>query len=159
MTSLKKQTVTQTLNALRRIRGQKKKIVFTNGCFDLIHAGHARFLRQAKALGDVLVVGLNSDASVHRLKGQGRPILKLSERAEILRQFRTVDFVIAFSEDTPYRLIQKIQPDILIKGGDWKSGNIVGGDILRKKGGKVVSGLYVKGRSTTTIIRAIRNKR
>ena len=152
----KKQKLSHILNALRRCRKRKQKIVFTNGCFDLIHAGHARFLSRAKALGDVLVVGLNSDASVRRLKGTGRPILRLSERVEILNHLRPVDFVIPFSEITPYRLIQKVQPDILIKGGDWEEKDIVGRDVVLKRGGRVISGIFIHGRSTSAIIRAIR---
>ena len=140
------------LRALARLRSAGKKIVFTNGCFDLIHSGHVRILRQAKAYGNVLVVGLNSDASVRRLKGKGRPILPLAERAELLRELRPVDFVIPFSEDTPYNLTRKIRPHVLIKGGDWKKWTIVGSDVA----GRVVSGLFVKGRSTTDILKKIK---
>lgn len=140
------------LKALERLRRAGKKIVFTNGCFDLIHSGHVRILRQAKTFGDVLVVGLNSDASVRRLKGKGRPILPLAERAELLRELRAVDFVIPFSEDTPYNLIRKVRPHVLIKGGDWKKGSIVGSDVADR----VVSGLFVKGRSTTEILKKIK---
>jgi len=148
-------TATASLQAIERLRRAGKRIVFTNGCFDLIHAGHAKILRQAKSKGDVLVIGLNSDASVRRLKGPSRPILGLSDRAEILKEFRCVDFVVPFSEDTPYKLIAKIRPHILIKGGDWKPGNVVGSDVVAKAGGKVVKGLFVKGRSTTDIIHKI----
>ena len=146
------------LRDLERARKAGKKIVFTNGCFDLIHSGHARILKQAKNLGDVLVVALNSDASVRRLKGPSRPILSLKERAELIECLKPVDYVVSFSEDTPFNIIRKIRPHILIKGGDWKGGTIVGGDVVRKEGGKVVSGLFVKGRSTSQIIGKIRGR-
>jgi len=132
--------------------------VFTNGCFDLLHAGHVRYLEKARRFGDVLVVGLNSDASVRRLKGRGRPVLRLAERFEILQGLRHVDFVIPFSEATPLKLILRVRPDVLVKGGDWKPSEIVGAKEVRRWGGKVVSGIFVAGRSTTAIIRAIRSK-
>lgn len=141
---------------IRGLQKRGKKIVFTNGCFDLVHAGHVRLLMQAKRLGDVLVVGLNSDASVRRLKGRARPVLPLRDRIEVLAALRCVDFVIPFSEDTPRRLIEKVCPDVLIKGGDWNRGNVVGGDFVRRSGGRVVPGLYVKGKSTSAIISKIR---
>ncbi len=144
------------LAEIRRLQNRGKKIVFTNGCFDLIHAGHVRLLNQAKKLGDILVVGLNSDASVRRIKGRGRPILPLRDRIEVLVNLKCVDHVVPFSEDTPRRLIEKIRPDVLIKGGDWGAGAMIGGDSVRRRGGRVVSGLYVKGKSTTAIIRKIR---
>lgn len=133
-------------------------IVFTNGCYDLIHSGHVQFLKQAKSYGDFLVVGVNSDASTRRLKGRTRPILPLVERKLLLENLRPVDCVIAFGEDTPARLIRKVQPDILIKGGDWSTGTIVGADTVEARGGKVISGLFIKGRSTTSIIDKIRGK-
>jgi|APTNR8051073442_1049403.scaffolds.fasta_scaffold69652_2 rfaE bifunctional protein nucleotidyltransferase chain/domain len=139
-------------------RRSGKKIVFTNGCYDLIHAGHVLFLTQARTFGDFLAVGINSDASVRRLKGPSRPILPAAERKLLLENLKPVDCVITFPEDTPANLIRKIQPDVLIKGGDWSTGTIVGADTVRARGGKVISGLFVKGRSTSAIIDKIRGK-
>ena len=144
------------LAEIRRLQRRGKKIVFTNGCFDLVHAGHVRLLNQAKKFGDILVVGLNSDDSVRRLKGRDRPILPLRDRAEILENLKCVDYVLSFSEDTPLTLINKIRPDVLIKGGDWSPQSVVGGGAVRRRGGRVVSGLFVKGKSTTAIIQKIR---
>ncbi|MFO0753916.1 MAG: D-glycero-beta-D-manno-heptose 1-phosphate adenylyltransferase [Thermodesulfovibrionales bacterium] len=127
-----------------------KKIVFTNGCFDLLHIGHVRYLKEAKALGDVLIVGLNSDASVGRLK-PGRPIIAEAQRAELLASLEAVDYVTLFSEDTPYALVKSLLPDVLVKGGDWKREEIVGSDIVPE----VYSLPYVAGNSTTEIIRKI----
>jgi rfaE bifunctional protein nucleotidyltransferase chain/domain len=140
-------------------RKSGKKIVFTNGCYDLVHSGHVRFLNQAKGYGDFLVVGVNSDASVRRLKGAGRPILPLAERKLLLENLKSVDCVVAFGEDTPQRLIEKVQPDILIKGGDWSTGTIIGADVVKARGGKVISGLFIKGRSTTSIVDKIRKQK
>jgi rfaE bifunctional protein nucleotidyltransferase chain/domain len=145
----------QSVKKLRSAQRSGKVIVFTNGCYDLIHAGHIRYLKSAKKLGDILVVGINSDASVRRLKGKDRPILKLTERMEILNALACVDYVIPFSEETPYKLISLIKPKVLTKGGDWKKGQIVGEDIVLANGGRVVQGVFVKGRSTTEIIRVI----
>ena len=149
-------TLPKAISYLRKQRKLGKKIVFTNGCFDLIHAGHVRFLNQAKSLGGVLVVGVNSDASVKRLKGKGRPVLPLSDRIALLEGLKPVDLVVSFSEDTPLRLIQRIKPDVLIKGGDWVADRMVGAEEVREYGGQVVSGIFVKGRSTTGIIRKIK---
>jgi len=129
-----------------------KKIVFTNGCFDILHAGHVQYLQAAKALGDVLVVGLNSDASVKRLKGEYRPINNEHDRAIVIAALAAVDYVIIFNEDTPYELIKQIQPDVLVKGGDWAVEDIVGHDIVLAKGGVVKSLLFIEGQSTTSII-------
>lgn len=149
----------QALNEISRLRREGKTIVFTNGCFDLIHLGHVRFLSQAKSKGDILVVGLNSDPSVRRLKGPRRPVLKLAERLEILNHLKSVDFVIPFSEATPLKLIKKVNPHVLIKGGDWKESDIVGARWVRNRGGRVITGIYVNGKSTSAIIRAIRRGR
>jgi D-glycero-beta-D-manno-heptose 1-phosphate adenylyltransferase len=130
-----------------------KKIVFTNGCFDLLHVGHVRYLDQAKTLGDVLIVGINSDASVQRLKGPTRPIQNENDRAEILASLKSVDHTVLFTEDTPYDLITQILPDILVKGGDWKPDQIVGSDIVLKNGGQVKSLIFIDGKSTTEIIK------
>ena len=133
-----------------RLKSEGKKIVFTNGCFDLLHIGHIRYLTEAKKLGDILIVGLNSDASVSRLKPQ-RPINEESQRAEVLASLEMVDFVTIFSEDTPYELIKSIGPDVLVKGGDWKKEDIVGSDIVAE----VHSLPYVPGVSTSSIIEKI----
>lgn len=130
-----------------------KKVVFTNGCFDLLHVGHIRYLEEAKKNGDILVVGINSDASVKRLKGEDRPIQKEDERAEILAALRAVDHTVLFTEDTPLELIKKIKPDILVKGGDWAIDQIVGADVVLQNGGEVRSLLFVEGRSTTNILK------
>ncbi len=116
-------------DVLEKACAEGKKVVFTNGCFDIIHPGHVRYLRRARALGDVLVVGLNSDSSVSRLK-PGRPVNNQSARAEVLVALESVDFVCIFTEDTPYELIKFLQPDVLVKGGDWKPGDIVGSDLV-----------------------------
>ncbi len=137
------------------IKGRSKvgeKIVFTNGCFDILHVGHTRYLQQARQLGDLLVVGLNSDASVRRLKGPDRPINGEIARAEVLRALRPVDYVIVFEEDTPLDLIKEIKPNVLVKGGDWALDQIVGSDVVRSAGGTVQSLPFVDGFSTTSII-------
>jgi rfaE bifunctional protein nucleotidyltransferase chain/domain len=133
-----------------------QSVVFTNGCFDLLHAGHADLLARAKALGDILVVGLNSDASVRRLKGPSRPVTPLAERAFVLAQLTATDFVTAFEEDTPLSLITAIMPDILVKGGDWPPETIVGRDIVLARGGRVQSLPLLPGISTTGIIARIK---
>jgi D-beta-D-heptose 7-phosphate kinase/D-beta-D-heptose 1-phosphate adenosyltransferase len=136
------------------LRGSKR-VVFTNGCFDLLHVGHVRYLQEARKLGDLLVVGVNSDASVRRLKGPQRPIQNESDRAEILAALGCVDYTIIFEEDTPLELIKQVMPQILVKGGDWKPESIVGSDIVTAAGGTVMSLSFVDGRSTTQIISKI----
>jgi rfaE bifunctional protein nucleotidyltransferase chain/domain len=140
--------------AKKRVAGGR--IVFTNGCFDLLHPGHVRYLAAARALGDLLVVGLNGDASVTRLKGQGRPILTADERAEILSALASVDHIIVFEDDTPKSLIDAIAPDVLVKGADWAPDAIVGSQETRARGGKVERITVVPGVSTTELIRRIR---
>jgi D-beta-D-heptose 7-phosphate kinase/D-beta-D-heptose 1-phosphate adenosyltransferase len=135
---------------LARLKGLGKRIVFTNGCFDIIHVGHVRYLREAHLLGDLLVVGLNSDASVNRLK-PGRPVNNESARSEVMAALEMVDFVTIFEENTPYELIRSIKPDILVKGGDWKKEDIVGADLVPE----VHSLPFTKGMSTTNIIQKI----
>ena len=133
-----------------RLRNEGRRIVFTNGCFDILHAGHVRYLGQAKKLGDVLVVGLNADRSVAGIK-PGRPVNNERNRAEVLSGLSAVDYVVIFREKTPYNLIKAVRPDILAKGGDWKVEEIVGSDIAKK----TISLPYVKGLSTTRIIEKI----
>jgi D-glycero-beta-D-manno-heptose 1-phosphate adenylyltransferase len=137
---------------LAPIRG-KKKIVFTNGCFDWLHVGHIRYLQQAKALGDVLVVGVNSDSSVKKLKGPSRPVQTENDRAEILAALESVNFTAIFKEDTPLNLIKVVKPDVLVKGGDWKIDSIVGADFVQSYGGAVKSLQFVEGKSTTNLIK------
>jgi len=135
-----------------KAKESNKRIVFTNGCFDIIHKGHVRYLRQAKALGDILIVGLNSDSSVRRIK-PGRPVNPEDDRAEVLSSLEMVDYVVIFDEDTPYELIRFLRPHILVKGGDWKVEDIIGSDLVEK----TVSLPYVEGVSTTEIIKKIKN--
>lgn len=136
----------------------QKKIVFTNGCFDILHVGHKRYLQQAATLGDILVVGVNSDASVKRLKGPSRPVNNELDRAEMLSAMGFIDYVVIFDEDTPYELIKKIQPDVLVKGGDYKPEDVVGRDIVLARGGKLELISFVEGKSTTNIINKINSK-
>lgn len=143
------------LSALARLRRSGKKIVFTNGCFDVLHLGHVRYLDKAKSLGDVLVVGLNSDASVRKLKGPGRPVNGIQDRAGVVKALKAVDYVTVFKEETPLNLIRALGPDILVKGGDWKPKDIVGSDFVLSHGGKVLSLPFVKSRSTTKVLGAI----
>lgn len=151
--------VKQLLPKINKLRKQGKSIVFTNGCFDLIHAGHVRLLNKAKQYGDILIVAVNSDSSLRKLKGPGRPILNIKDRLEILKNLKCVDFAVPFREDTPFEIIRDIQPDVIVKGGDYSEEKIVGGDIVKSRGGKVVSGIFVKGRSTTGIISKIKKIR
>lgn len=141
------------LPAIRR----RKKIVFTNGCFDLIHRGHADYLAKSKSLGDVLIVGLNADRSVRRLKGAGRPLLPLADRQAMLAALEAVDFVVPFSDDTPIRLIRAIRPDVLVKGADYRASDIVGADVVRSYGGKVARVRLTPGRSTSGLIGRIQS--
>ena len=133
-----------------------KRVVFTNGCFDLLHPGHIRILEGARALGDVLIVGVNADASVRELKGAGRPVIPEQERAEILAAMECVDAVVIFNEPTPREVIARLLPDVLVKGGDWGSDKIVGREEVEAAGGRVVSIPVVSGYSTTEILRKIR---
>ena len=131
---------------------KNKKIVFTNGCFDLLHIGHVRYLEQAKSLGDILIVGINTDASVQVLKGPTRPIQNENDRVEILASLKAVDHTILFGEQTPLELIKEVKPNLLVKGGDWKPEQIVGSDFVLANGGQVKSLQFVNGKSTTSII-------
>ncbi|HEY5122479.1 MAG TPA: D-glycero-beta-D-manno-heptose 1-phosphate adenylyltransferase [Ignavibacteria bacterium] len=133
-----------------------RKLVFTNGCFDIIHKGHISYLSQAKMLGNYLVIGLNSDSSVKILKGDSRPINNQDDRAFVLDNLKPVDAVIIFDEETPFNLINSIKPDFLVKGGDWKEENIIGSDIVKEYGGTIVSLKYIDNYSTTSIFEKIR---
>ena len=138
------------------MREEGRRVVFTNGVFDLLHPGHVRYLQQARALGDALIVGLNADASVRRNKGENRPITPESERAELLGALACVDAVTIFDEDTPAEVIQAVQPDVLVKGADWAADRIVGRDTVEGRGGQVVRIAVEQGHSTTAILDRIR---
>lgn len=149
----------QTLaTELARLRCDGKTIVFTNGCFDLLHVGHVRFLNQARTLGNRLIVGLNTDESVRQLKGDGRPIIPQAERASILAGLEAVDYVVLFEEDTPYNLIQLVRPDVLVKGKDYAIDQVVGKDVVESYGGRVELIELVQGVSTTGLLQSIRNQ-
>ena len=150
-------TLSSLVLALKTFKKKNKKIVFTNGCFDLLHVGHVSYLEKAKSLGDILVIGLNSDSSVKSLKGKKRPVVSQKDRAKVLSALTFVDFVVIFSSLTPINLIKAIQPDVLVKGGDWKVKDIVGYDIVKSCGGKVKSLPYIKGFSTKGLISRIRS--
>lgn len=138
------------------IKEKNLKLVFTNGCFDILHRGHISYLNEAKSLGDVLIVGLNSDSSVRKLKGNNRPYNNENDRAFVLDNLKAVDYIVIFSEDTPYDLIKNIKPDFLVKGGDWKEKDIVGSDIIKENGGKIISLKYIDDYSTTSLIEKIK---
>jgi D-beta-D-heptose 7-phosphate kinase/D-beta-D-heptose 1-phosphate adenosyltransferase len=140
---------------IRRQKARGKTVVFTNGCFDLLHVGHIQYLQEARNLGDLLVLGLNSDTSVRKLKGKLRPLISEDERAHILSALDCVDFVVIFEEETPLKLIREIRPDILVKGGDYKKREVVGADRVESYGGRVVLVPVVEGRSTSSIVRRI----
>ena len=146
---LNEKTLSEQVESYRK---QNKKIVFTNGCFDLLHIGHVTYLEEAKSLGDVLIVGINTDASVRVLKGPTRPIQNENDRSEILAALKAVDHTVLFGEETPLNLIKRIKPDVLVKGGDWKIEQIVGSDFVMSYGGSVKSLNFVNGKSTTSII-------
>ncbi len=149
-------TVEEAIVRFGRGKRNGRRVVFTNGCFDLLHPGHIRGLELARALGDVLIVGLNSDASVRQLKGEGRPILPERERAEILAALESVDAVVIFDAPTPRELIARLLPDVLVKGGDWPGDQIVGREEVEAAGGRVVSVPVVPGHSTSAILQKIR---
>jgi rfaE bifunctional protein nucleotidyltransferase chain/domain len=149
-------TSLDTLQSLRQQwRSQSKTVVFTNGCFDIVHAGHVAYLSEARKLGDVLVLGLNSDESVRRLKGASRPINTAADRAAVLAALRSVDYCVLFDDDTPQSLIAALLPDVLVKGGDYTPATIVGADLVQQHGGRVVVLTFVEGKSTTRIVEKI----
>jgi len=148
-------TRAEILAIRENLKAENKKVVFTNGCFDVLHAGHVDYLNKAKAAGDVLILGLNSDASVKRIKGAKRPIVNEEERAFILSNLKAVDYVTLFDEDTPQEIIGELIPDILIKGADWAIEKIVGRDIVEANGGEVKTISFVTDQSTTNIIQTI----
>jgi len=142
----------------KKLKDENSKVVFTNGCFDLIHAGHVDYLSKARSLGDILIVGLNSDVSVGRIKGNKRPILLEEERAFILSNLKPVDYVTIFEEDTPEQLIKELIPDILVKGADWPIDKIIGRDIVEANGGEVKTIEFINNQSTSKIIKSILDK-
>jgi len=148
----------ELLGIIKNLKAKGKRIVFTNGCFDLLHIGHVRYLEKARTLGDALVVGVNSDSSVRKLKGPNRPVLPAKERAEILSGLGCVDYITIFDELDPLKLITSLHPNVLVKGGDWTKEQIVGREVLERSGGKVAIIRFVKGASTSTLIETILKK-
>jgi D-beta-D-heptose 7-phosphate kinase/D-beta-D-heptose 1-phosphate adenosyltransferase len=149
----------QDLRRLKKLisilKARRKKIVFTNGCFDLLHYGHIKYLQDAKKKGDILVVGINSDASVKRIKEKKRPVVNEKDRLRLVASLESVDYVVLFKEDTPLKIIKFIKPDVLVKGADWDKNNIVGRDIILSYGGRVSTIKFVKGYSTSNLIKKI----
>ncbi len=145
----------QLAPVLQYLQKQGKKVVFTNGVFDLLHLGHVTYLQAARAQGDLLVVGLNSDESVRRIKGPLKPLLPLAERAEMLLALQCVDFTTFFEEENPYHIIKILRPDVLVKGGDWALDKIIGADLVQSWGGEVMNIPVVEGRSTTNLIQMV----
>lgn len=145
----------ELVDIVDRLKRNGKRIVFTNGCFDILHVGHVRYLKEARRFGDILIVGLNSDESVRTIKGDKRPIVPQRERAEVLSSLRFVDYVIIFKEPDPRNIIAAIKPDVLVKGGDWPLDKIVGRDIVESSGGEVHTIPFIEGASSSRIIEAI----
>jgi len=145
----------ELLRIIKHLKAKGKRIIFTNGCFDLLHVGHIRYLEEARALGDVLIVGVNSDSSVRKLKGSKRPVLPEEERAEILSGLGCVGYIIIFDEIDPLKLITSLQPNVLAKGGDWTKEQTVGKKVVERSGGEVVIIPFVQGASTSNLIKTI----
>lgn len=150
--SLKTKSLPQLKKIVQKLKREGKTIAFTNGCFDILHTGHLKTFKAAKSHGDILVVGLNSDRSVRAIKGRGRPILPQTERAEVLAALEDVDYVTVFNEPDPLKVITTLTPDVLVKGGDWAEDTVIGGDVVKRHGGRVISVPLLKGLSTTRII-------
>lgn len=142
-------------NIISRLKKNGRKIVFTNGCFDILHYGHAEYLERARRKGDILIVAVNSDASVRRIKGNKRPLINQNDRLKMIAALESVDYTLLFNQDTPIKVIKSLKPDILVKGADWKKGNIVGEDEVRRLGGRVARIKLAPGRSTTSLIKKI----
>ena len=149
---------TKLAPVLKNLQKQGQKVVFTNGVFDLLHLGHVTYLKEARKQGDLLVVGLNGDASVKRVKGPLKPLLPLEERAEMLLALDCVDYVSFFDEDNPYHIIKTLHPEVLVKGGDWALDKIIGADLVQSWGGKVMNIPVVPGRSTTNLIEIVKER-
>jgi len=154
----KVKTLAGVVRAVRKAQAAGRRVVFTNGCFDLLHRGHTRYLERARSLGDALVVAINSDRSVRALKGPGRPVVPDAQRAEVLAALAAVDYVVVFDDLDPARVIRAVQPDVLVKGGDWPISQIVGADFVQSRGGRVLSLPYVAGASTSALIGRILGK-
>ena len=152
---MKTVNLNELIDVRERAKKEGKKVVFTNGCFDILHRGHIDYLEKAKKLGDILIVGLNSDNSVTKIKGKNRPIVPEDDRASVLSALSCVDYVCIFDQEIPEELIRKLTPNVLVKGGDWEKENIVGRDIVEESGGQVVTIPEVEGKSTQNIIRTI----
>jgi D-beta-D-heptose 7-phosphate kinase/D-beta-D-heptose 1-phosphate adenosyltransferase len=155
MTVQKLKSLDEIVMIRSRLRAAGKKLVFTNGCFDILHVGHVRYLSQARALGDALVIGLNTDSSVRQLKGEGRPVVPELERAEVLAALASVDYVFLFGDPTPQKVIEAIVPDVLVKGADWSPSEIVGSEVVEAAGGKVCNLPLVEHASTSDIIKTV----
>ena len=148
-------TLSELTRILKKLKNKRKAVVFTNGCFDILHVGHVSYLEKARSTGDILIVGLNSDSSIRKLKGEKRPLVSQKNRARVLSALTSVDFIVIFSSLTPFNLIKAIKPDVLVKGGDWKVKDVIGSDIVKSYGGKVKSLPYIKGFSTKSLIKKI----
>jgi D-beta-D-heptose 7-phosphate kinase/D-beta-D-heptose 1-phosphate adenosyltransferase len=148
-------TIAELKKIVARLKSRGKRIIFTNGCFDLLHYGHVKYLEEARKKGDILIVGVNSDSSIKRIKGNKRPLVKQTDRISTLAALESVDYAVIFNEETPLRLIEQLAPDLLVKGSDWDKSNIVGADSVIARGGKVVTVKLLKGRSTTGLIKKI----
>ncbi|MFQ5801742.1 MAG: D-glycero-beta-D-manno-heptose 1-phosphate adenylyltransferase [Candidatus Methylomirabilales bacterium] len=152
----KLKTLEELVSITQDLRRRGKQVVFTNGCFDLLHRGHVRYLDRAKSLGDVLIVAINSDASVRALKGPDRPVMSDEERAELVTALAAVDYVFVFDELDPEKVIRALEPDVLVKGGDWPLDQVVGREIVERRGGRVFALPYVEGASSSQLLRRIR---
>ncbi|HMB95376.1 MAG TPA: D-glycero-beta-D-manno-heptose 1-phosphate adenylyltransferase, partial [Tepidisphaeraceae bacterium] len=147
--------VKELLTELNRHRANGKRVVFTNGCFDIVHLGHVKYFQWAKQQGDLLIVGVNTDAGIRRLKGEKRPIIGEVDRLGVLEELQSIDYLVTFDEDTPIQLIEKIKPDVLVKGADYTKEQVVGWDVVEKNGGKIALAPLIDGRSTTSVIQRI----
>ena len=155
MINKKIKTLARMKVIIPRLKAESKKVVFTNGCFDILHVGHIRYLKKAKSLGDILIIGMNTDRSVKSFKGEKRPIVPENERAEVLSALEFVDYVVLFDEPDPLRLIETLKPDVLVKGADWAKEKIIGREIVENAGGRVVRVPMVPGASSTGVIERI----
>jgi len=153
---MKIKNLIQLKKIVKKLKKEGKKIVFTNGCFDLLHIGHIKCLQEAKKQGDILIVGINKDSSVKKIKGKNRPFVKDKERAEIISSLEMVNYVVLFGETTPFKVIKELKPDVLVKGKDYKKKEVIGRDIVEKNGGKVVLIPVVKNHSTSLLIKKIK---
>ncbi|MDD4860458.1 MAG: D-glycero-beta-D-manno-heptose 1-phosphate adenylyltransferase [Candidatus Omnitrophica bacterium] len=151
----KLKSAAEAAKIIARLKKQGKRVVFTNGCFDILHVGHVEYLSRARKMGNALVIGLNGDISVRSLKGKGRPVNNEKDRAKVLSALGFVDHIVIFNEDTPEKLIRKLVPDVLVKGADWKNKTVSGVDFIRSRGGKVIFIPFVSGYSTTSILKRI----